>query len=443
MNQRYDRIKDGNKVIGSERQYATQDNEHLMGKRKKLALFMNKADETKAEGESERKVRKRPILRGPVQALNKLASSGPGRQHKDKLLTAKTSISNTVGRNANFQESQKTDNKRRNFPGTKRPKILERALEIPGSDSEEHLIDVSELSSSPAKREVTSDKSNEDFERIANEEHNLYGKYIKEINDSRNFVDSDVDAVSNLDLGDILAAMESQKTRIGEITFQQYKNYGYPEPPSSKRTLLRKVEKFLPIIDGILKCKERTSYFFDYARAQFETSHHETMSKAEKWQIDWTKYFGGYYGLKRQLFIGEIIKYKYRHSLSVFSQRNEMASYWAVNGFANFVLANELILRMVMEDFTCDFEKAQSIVRQSVDYGLRYIDSHPFNDDLDAGEFFEDESSGLKAEKMFTPSSDVQSLPRLDATKPTYLHQEKDGTSVLDTFLYDSDELGD
>lgn len=442
MNRHCGRIKHDNKPFGSERHYTLQHNQQLMAKRKKLALFMNKGDEiAKAAGESERKIRKRPNLRSPVQVLNTLTPSDFKRQKKENTNppTGGANSSSIVDRNVPLDESQKSSDKRRDLSAPKRPKNVKGILEESGSDSEGHLIDVSELSSSPAHRVLTSDKSIEDFDKIATEENNLYDKYIEEINGSKKLSDPDVDIVSGLCLGDILAAMESQKARIGEITFHQYKNCGYPEPPLSKRALLRKVEKFLPIVNNILKDKERTSYFFDYAHAQFKTSQHETMSKEEKWEVDWTKYFGGYYGLKRQLFIGEIIKYKCKEPLRIFSQKNEMASYWTINGFTNFILANELIVRMVMEDLNCDFERAQSTVRESVNYGLRYTDIHQFNDDLDIGEFFEDESRKLEDDNEPISLGDIQSSPSTDTTKPNFSHQEKDG-SILDTFLYDSDE---
>ena len=43
--------------------------------------------------------------------------------------------------------------------------------------------------------------------------------------------------------------------------------------------------------------------------------------------------------------------------------------------FSTYVLANEIIIRMIMEDMNLDFDKAEKFCLETVDYGIVVADS--------------------------------------------------------------------
>lgn len=57
-------------------------------------------------------------------------------------------------------------------------------------------------------------------------------------------------------------------------------------------------------------------------------------------------------------------------------------SYWSIPSFATHVLANEIIIRMIMEDLNLDFETAEKFCQESTDYGIVIADKVDIEDDV-------------------------------------------------------------
>lgn len=204
------------------------------------------------------------------------------------------------------------------------------------------------------------------------------------------FLNTDsTDIASSLisDTGTVLERLTSDK--IGPVK-RKFKDKQYPAAVVSKRLLKQRVEKHLSLVPQILKGDIEASIFYTLAKNQCRRSDHETMTQDEKWDIDWAQFVGGYMGLKRQQFIALIVMSRYRKLLQ--SLKNRTVEYWTINGFSTYVLANEIILRFIMDDMNCDQKRATAIVQESVEYGTVVTDSVDLVDDLEIGELLDAES---------------------------------------------------
>lgn len=164
---------------------------------------------------------------------------------------------------------------------------------------------------------------------------------------------------------------------------QKYKDTVFPLP-KSKATLKKRSEKHLDIIPRILAGEEELSFYYTLALEQRKHLKHLTMTLEERWDIKWEKYVGGFYGLQRQLFISTLIQTRFNDLLAKSS--NKTVKYWTPDMFATYVLANEIIIQLVMEDMDVTKPEAEKLLKDTIDYGCKLADDQEFADDLDFGE---------------------------------------------------------
>lgn len=230
-------------------------------------------------------------------------------------------------------------------------------------------------------------------------------------------------------MGDILAALHEYLRDKIESTREKFKEYHIPDPIASKKALLERIEKHLHIIPELLAGKIEMSYFYDLAKEQQRKSIGETINFKEKLLIDWSKFFGGYYGFKRQLFVASVIISKCRKELNSALKKNSTLAYWTPPGFSTYVLANEIIIRLIMEDFKCNFDKAENIIRETSDYGVVILDTVELNDDLEVGELLQEES------RIFM--KDIQD-ELLSQEKINLMKQKNSNSTILEDLLNNS-----
>ncbi|KAK6205477.1 RTC4-like domain-containing protein [Scheffersomyces amazonensis] len=210
--------------------------------------------------------------------------------------------------------------------------------------------------------------------------------------------------------GNILHELTKQnQSKIDEIK-RNYKKYKLPNTIESKKKLYKKAKRYLDIIPNILKGKESTSYYYELAKKQRDSSPHETMAVSEKWEIDWKKYFGGYYGFKRQSLLGDLISNKFDKELRAAEKRNKTVSYWTTNAFSTYILANEIIIRMTMDDMKLSFTKAEDIIKSTVEFGIIVADSIEIANDVtpehvETAEFMKEFKRNHEDESPIQPSS--------------------------------------
>lgn len=151
--------------------------------------------------------------------------------------------------------------------------------------------------------------------------------------------------------------------------------------PRSKKRLRARTEQLMPLIPQLLAGKQPLSFYYTLAVNQRRRLPHAHMTQAERWDIAWAQYIGGFYGLRRQLYVGALVHARFRAQLARSTSKTIL--YWAPDMFCTYVLANEIILRLVMEDMGLDQAAAERLLRATVDYGCHVADHEELADDLE------------------------------------------------------------
>ncbi|CCE62095.1 hypothetical protein TPHA_0B04260 [Tetrapisispora phaffii CBS 4417] len=111
--------------------------------------------------------------------------------------------------------------------------------------------------------------------------------------------------------------------------------------------LLAKVKPKFNIVDKILKGKMASPYYIE-AKHLHKNSKKALLSTDEFRHMDMTKFQAGFYGLKRQLRLGQEIYNKFR--VMLLSNKSPTLKWWGALDFAQFVLAPELLLHLCIEE---------------------------------------------------------------------------------------------
>lgn len=165
-----------------------------------------------------------------------------------------------------------------------------------------------------------------------------------------------------------------------QLVEDKYSTAGLPLP-KSKRALRLAVQPLLPIVPKLLSGEEPSSIYYTLALQQRRKLPNATMSLQERWDISWVNFIGGFYGLQRQLYISLLIQEQYSDVLR--KSKNKTVAYWLPDMFSTYVLANEIIIRLVMADLDISMAKAEAFLRDTVDYGCHVADEIELQDDLD------------------------------------------------------------
>lgn len=281
-----------------------------------------------------------------------------------------------------------------------------RAGNSPESEDDNNLIDVNALSSSPQKSPT--EVQNNDIEKLEsilsdNDKYTEYMEGIRAQEDESSLCNGFSLSASTRDsiLAHLGQSLEPSMVLMPKKT--------YPSPPGSRKELYKRLEKHLPVIEDLMN-EEASSYFHELAKSLALSSNHETITLREKIDSEFENYIGGYYGFKRQSFIGLAILCVYRKELTKLARRDRTISYWTTSGYATFVLANEVILRLIMEDYSCSLEKSREIMSESSYYGIAITDGMEFLDDMNLNSFFDNDDKKFMddIEKNESVTSDLQ-----------------------------------
>lgn len=186
---------------------------------------------------------------------------------------------------------------------------------------------------------------------------------------------------SNKEGGDIVQNMLSNKDQPDiEAIKLKYKSNKIPQLPHTKEQLQKRVEKHLAVIPKLLDGEISMTYFYELAKLYRNSIPNDTLRQRDKYLINWDEFTGGYYGLNRQFFISSLIIAQYKPELIKKSTKNPTLSFWGVEDFSKFILANEVIVRLIMEDYECDVAKAESIIKSTSEYGRIVSDSEALED---------------------------------------------------------------
>lgn len=338
--------------------------------------------------------------------VNGLTISQPSDAYSDPRRSSKVSKPSYTHPTNSLTASRKVKtNEKKDFKDSLNPVA---GLEDSDSDDSQ-LIDVSILSSSPVKEDKNIPslidlsiygEKNSNSDRLPTQ---LSSKSEKEPIEAQIAEAEVLEFDQNFNSFESLMDLLQRKVHgTDKLVEEKYNSYGLPETISSKRELSRRAKRHFPALHRTLQ-DGKGSFFYDRAKHILLRSRHDTMTLAEKQELDWQEFIGGYYGLKRQLFIGNLIASQLHEQLRQRAKDSRVVSYWTVGGFSSFVLANEVILAMIAEDFGCEMPRAEAIAQETVDYGTAIADTRDLDDDMDVGEFLQEESEAFMKNIRATP----------------------------------------
>lgn len=146
--------------------------------------------------------------------------------------------------------------------------------------------------------------------------------------------------------------------------------------------LLVKIQPLLPIVRDMYKGVVDSYYKFEAASA-FKMSQNAFLSLKEFRSLNIKKFLAGYYGLKRQLRVGEEILRHYKSFL--LKRQGDTMKWWGVTDFANYVLAPEVLTSLCIQEMKLGSdiyrketrEHAYEIFDKTGQFGLVVADSDP------------------------------------------------------------------
>jgi len=143
--------------------------------------------------------------------------------------------------------------------------------------------------------------------------------------------------------------------------------------------LQSRTEKHIPLLKGILS-GHRRSHFYDIARGISQESLHPFITDLELINVSKDR-FHGYYGAVRAHVISAYIIDKLGPLLKEKFHRNRVMKFWRTDYFALYVLASEVIARLVEEDMQFDtLDEAYAEMQRTNDYGLYVMDKIQLED---------------------------------------------------------------
>lgn len=214
------------------------------------------------------------------------------------------------------------------------------------------------------------------------------------------------------DNNELIEGLYKDENKVKEQIKHKFKDYEIPDIICSRKELFTRVERHLDMIPKLINGQVEMSCFYNLAKEQCQLSDNETLTQRDKWNIDWIKFYGGYYGFERQQFIATIINIKFKSLLTQSSKKNPTIAFWQPLDFCKYVLANEIIIRLVMEDYKCLFDKAERIVRDTSEYGKAVVDSIELEDDLALEALYQEDY------KKFVKEMNSESPKQINSNSP-------------------------
>lgn len=174
-------------------------------------------------------------------------------------------------------------------------------------------------------------------------------------------------------------------------TLLTYKGVPIPDPIISKRKLMERTEEYVSQIQKMIVNDRYKSNFYKRAKLQQENSKRGRLNLSERSSILWDEYCAGYFGSERQAVISTIIRSRCRKELYKAEGRNRVISYWTIDEFSMYVLANEVAVLWAMKDMKYKYKQAMKMIELTVDYGQEVADKVKIEDDLEPGEILGDQ----------------------------------------------------
>lgn len=162
---------------------------------------------------------------------------------------------------------------------------------------------------------------------------------------------------------------------------RKYQQFALP-PTLYRSELITRIQPFLRLVEDLFK-NRISSYYKHEATNALNASNNAYLSLDEFRSIDIRKFVAGYYGLKRQLSVGEEILRQYRPFL--LKRQGKTMKWWGLADFANYVLAPEVLASFCIQEMKLGDdiydqetrEKAYDIFHNTTEFGLAITDTQP------------------------------------------------------------------
>lgn len=172
-----------------------------------------------------------------------------------------------------------------------------------------------------------------------------------------------------------------QTLRKAEIRQEYREKYALP-PVLYRSDLIARVQPLLRLVKDLFK-NRIASYYKHEATDAFKTSSNAILSLDEFRSMDIGRFMAGYYGLKRQLSVGEEILRQFKPFL--IKRQGKTMKWWGVADFANYVLAPEVLASLCIQEMALGDdiydretrEKAYDIFHNTTEFGLAVADAEP------------------------------------------------------------------
>lgn len=162
---------------------------------------------------------------------------------------------------------------------------------------------------------------------------------------------------------------------------EKYSKKNFEPPHLNRSQLMKEADKHVHIVPQILN-GVIDSYFYSLAKEVKESSGHEILTGKVHHSVDWSKFSTGYIGPKRTIAVAMHIKSVYSKILEETLKKSSVVSFWSLESFNLYVLAPEVISRIVMDQMDLSLKDSLNLMELTADYGKYIMDRIPFEDIL-------------------------------------------------------------
>lgn len=249
------------------------------------------------------------------------------------------------------------------------------------SDESDSESDDGRLASIPETVSLRQSVDPEDIERAKEQNNRGMHELDNVLEDDDSIEEASKDLDSPVRVRQNCPTRTDHQSLKSELRKNYIKKYNLP-PVLYLADLIRKIQPFLPVVEDMYKHKVHSPYKYE-ATAASEASNSAVLSLSEFRSMDINRFVAGYYGLKRQLSVGDEILRHFKEFL--LNRQGKTMNWWGVSDFANYVLAPEVLASLCISEMNLGNdlydpdtrEKAYDIFHSTVEFGLVVADSDP------------------------------------------------------------------
>lgn len=153
-----------------------------------------------------------------------------------------------------------------------------------------------------------------------------------------------------------------------------WRGHKIPEP-LTRDQLDDAIDRHMKSVERVLDPKVQLPRYYDQIKQFQKTLTRETVrDNEEQWRFEWKQFYGGYIGPERQFYIGDKIMTKFSDQIRKTGRGDAVVQYLCEDNYVNYVLALELILELVAEQFGISIDEAMDAIAETRNYGTEISD---------------------------------------------------------------------